>query len=304
MRVSSLAQQQALIQAFQAGQLRVATAQEQVATGKVHSDFSGLASETLTLLGSKEVSARVTTYRETITTVRTNLVSNDVHYDAILAAARSVRDDLLQFVALDQAVGFDDTLETNFDAIAASLNSRLAGRFLFAGSQINTPPLNIDSVAQLEAAAAVGDVFDNDDVHYRAIVAENLEVEYGAVASDIAAPIFAVIRDLAIQDTATPFEGELDAAQRTFLEGQLAQLDSAIDNLEAIQAQNGLRINQVDAIDIQHAEFEVTIQTFVSDIEDVDLAEAISRLNGDQTALEAAYRVAATLNQVSLLNFI
>ena len=42
---------------------------------------------------------------------------------------------------------------------------------------------------------------------------------------------------------------------------------------------------------------------FIGDIEDVDLAEALTRLNQDQAAAEAAGRMIAQINQMSLLNF-
>ena len=42
----------------------------------------------------------------------------------------------------------------------------------------------------------------------------------------------------------------------------------------------------------------------ISDIEDVDMASAVTRLNGDQTALQASYKVMAQLSQLSLLNFL
>jgi flagellar hook-associated protein 3 FlgL len=43
---------------------------------------------------------------------------------------------------------------------------------------------------------------------------------------------------------------------------------------------------------------------FIGDIEDVNLAEAITRLNQDQVAVEAAGRMIAQLDQLSLLNFL
>jgi flagellin-like hook-associated protein FlgL len=43
---------------------------------------------------------------------------------------------------------------------------------------------------------------------------------------------------------------------------------------------------------------------FIGDIEDVDLSEAIARLNQDQVAAEAAGRMIAQVNQLNLLNFL
>ena len=43
---------------------------------------------------------------------------------------------------------------------------------------------------------------------------------------------------------------------------------------------------------------------FISDIQDVDAAEAISNLNQRNFALEASYNVLSQVNRVTLLNFI
>jgi flagellar hook-associated protein 3 FlgL len=42
----------------------------------------------------------------------------------------------------------------------------------------------------------------------------------------------------------------------------------------------------------------------VSDLESVDMGEAITRLNQNQVALQAALQVASQLNRLSLLNFL
>ena len=44
--------------------------------------------------------------------------------------------------------------------------------------------------------------------------------------------------------------------------------------------------------------------TFISDIEDVNMAEAITRVNNDQIALDVSYKLTSELSRLSLLNFI
>jgi len=43
---------------------------------------------------------------------------------------------------------------------------------------------------------------------------------------------------------------------------------------------------------------------FVSNIEDVDMAQAIAQLNQNQVALQAAFQIMSTLNRLSLLNYL
>jgi flagellar hook-associated protein 3 FlgL len=42
----------------------------------------------------------------------------------------------------------------------------------------------------------------------------------------------------------------------------------------------------------------------VSNIEDVDIAQALAKLNQNQVALQASFQVTSKLNQLSLLNYL
>ncbi len=101
-----------------------------------------------------------------------------------------------------------------------------------------------------------------------------------------------------------PCRVELSAAQFTFLQDQVQELENAINTMRQFEVQNGLVAERLDVIEQQHLDTGVFLETFIADIEDVDIAEAITRLNNDQTALEASYRAVSTLNELSLLRFL
>ena len=58
------------------------------------------------------------------------------------------------------------------------------------------------------------------------------------------------------------------------------------------------------ALDTQHDETTVTLKQGIGDVEDVDMAETISKLQLVQTQLQASYKVTATLQKVNLIDFI
>ena len=70
------------------------------------------------------------------------------------------------------------------------------------------------------------------------------------------------------------------------------------------QVENGVRQNRLDSVLQQHETTGNVVTGVISDIEDVDMASAVTKLNGDQTALQASYKVMAQLSQLSLLNFL
>ena len=83
-----------------------------------------------------------------------------------------------------------------------------------------------------------------------------------------------------------------------------AVLDFWLGPLRGIEAENGVRMQELDKIMMRQSGDLVFWRSYISDIEDVDIGEAIAKLNNDRTALEASTQVVARLSRVSLLDFI
>jgi flagellar hook-associated protein 3 FlgL len=108
---------------------------------------------------------------------------------------------------------------------------------------------------------------------------------------------------------------ELIGALRTTVEGDgsddQAMLSSALDLVNSAlpkitdyRSEIGARHAALDRINDGHADAEVYLQRQISDIEDVDLTEAISRLTRDQSVVESSLATVAQLRQLSLVDFL
>ncbi len=84
----------------------------------------------------------------------------------------------------------------------------------------------------------------------------------------------------------------------------LADLDQGIGNLLEIRARVGSRLNAVDSESAVNEGSEIYLQELHSQVQDLDLAEAISRLTQQAGALEAAQASFARIQTLSLFNFI
>ena len=303
-RVSSFGQQQVLIQGIMDNQLKVFEGQRQISSGKQFEDYQGLAGKTNTVLGSKAFQARVESYQQTIDTIRGKLDANDVQLSGMIGAMESLQESIRTALANNTAEGFSELLDQTFNFISNGLNTNFDGTYLFSGAETGTIPVNVTELSDLAALPAVADAFDNASVAFEARIADGVDLEFGLLASDIGEDVFQELLDLYNQDQLTPFEGELDATQFTFLQTQLASLETAIDGLREVQVSNGLAFERLEVVDEQHADTVVFLETFVSDIEDVDIAEAVTKLNNDQLALEISYQAVGSLSQLSLLNFL
>ncbi|MCG3110443.1 MAG: flagellar hook-associated protein FlgL [Candidatus Manganitrophus sp. SB1] len=102
--------------------------------------------------------------------------------------------------------------------------------------------------------------------------------------------------------------GGLQAALET---NDTAGIQAALTNISAAQEQVigerallGARLNRMDATKTVLEDFKLSITRFKSDLENIDLTQAISDFSLQQVALEATRATAARLIQNSLLDFL
>jgi flagellar hook-associated protein 3 FlgL len=84
----------------------------------------------------------------------------------------------------------------------------------------------------------------------------------------------------------------------------LANLDNAIENILKIQADVGTRIRRADMQSETNDAFNLQLKERLSELQDLDYAEAISRLNIQMLALQAAQQTFAKTKAMSLFNYL
>ena len=84
----------------------------------------------------------------------------------------------------------------------------------------------------------------------------------------------------------------------------LNNLDQALGHVLEVRSDVGVRLSQVDNQRSINDSFTLQLQDTLSDIQDVDYAEAISRLNLQLTALQAAQQTYVKVQGLSLFNYL
>lgn len=306
-RVSSFGQQSQLLLNALRNQERLAQTQEQITTGKKASTFNQLSPDVQKALDARQTLSGVRTFRDTISQVRQQIDGMDLQLTATVDTARDLKQAMVTAIGQQDATGFVTILDQSFQLVRSALNTRVNGNHIFAGGRTDEPPVNISTLADLQALPTAADAFSNDQTRRRAIIAEGVELEFGQLADDFGLEIMESIKRIADFNATNPdgpFDENLTAGQRSFLEGEIANLESAIQKAQSVQAANGLNSNRLDVVDEQHSSTENFIQTLIGEIEDIDLAEAVTRLNQQQTTLEASFRAIGTLSRLSLLDFL
>ncbi|BCX82930.1 flagellar hook-associated protein 3 FlgL [Methylomarinovum caldicuralii] len=109
----------------------------------------------------------------------------------------------------------------------------------------------------------------------------------------------------AIDQFAKALEGGLDGNSAKRLIGDsLLALDNALEKINTTRASIGARLNAIDNQKNVNEAFVVDIKTTLSEVDDLDYAEAIGRFNLQQVALQAAQQAFAKVQNLSLFNYI
>ena len=85
---------------------------------------------------------------------------------------------------------------------------------------------------------------------------------------------------------------------------EIPVLDHILENVTAQMAQNGVRINRTDVASTIMGNNKQASTQLLSDVEDVDIAEAITKLQLQQLAYQAALAATSIISKLSLLDYI
>ena len=291
---------------FRRAQIRQVEAQQHVASGKRASDLKGFGRDATTLTAARTVQARVESFVDNSHLLTGRLETQNLSLDRF----REIVDRTRSTVAGAVAAGRADTMmiELNgwFGQAAQALNTRHEGAFVFAGGRIDVRPVEVDELAELAALPAVGDAFQNDDSVPTSRLDEATIAVSGFLAGDVASEFFTIMREIQEYHAGPsgPLAGTLTPAQATFLQDKLSELATAHDNATGVAASNGLIQRRVeDAVKTQEAR-AVTLKGFIAGVADVDMAEALSRLQQAQVGLQASAYAINALKSSSLLELL
>ncbi len=90
----------------------------------------------------------------------------------------------------------------------------------------------------------------------------------------------------------------------TALANGLQQIDQSTDHLLGIRSEVGARLAQLDTADSAREDLKIELAATLSDLRDLDYAEALTRMTQQLTGLEAAQSAYAKIAQLSLFNYL
>jgi flagellar hook-associated protein 3 FlgL len=306
-RVATSTQAQYLLSQVNQAQAAMDKSQAQVASGKVSTDYAGIGDKTAALEAARSAGARTDAYQAATTLAVNQANLQDTQMTSLSDLANQWRQDITTAVGNGDASTLTTQAQSILDQMNTVLNSKDAnGNYLYGGDKNTTPPLTATTLADLQALPSASAAFANGTVKSAVRVSDGQTVQVGMLASDVGTQLLQSLKDVADFNAGPSgnFGTSLTTAQSNFLSGAISGATTAAQQVNNAAAANGAVYSQLQDASSTQQSMSTVYQGFVSDIQDVDMTTAVSNLNQNQVALQAALQVTAQLNQISLLNYL
>lgn len=297
-RVSQIAQQTLTLRNILSAEERVQNAQIQIATGRRSLSYAGIAEDASQLVSLKGLHTRIDRFIKNNTTIERRLERMDSAVSTIFDAVSELRVMLLQ--ALNAASGGKVPVATVaqnlLDMVVGALNTKDDGRFIFAGTQTTTRP--VQSPVPDPAAFGVVDnnYYNGDSVELAARIDESTTIAYGMTADR-----------LAFQQAIGALKAAIEGANSnntSLLNSALSLASSAIQALAGYRTEIGSDLKTIEQADLRSGDYLTFIEQVISDIENVNIPATVTRLASDQLILEASFLTLARVSNLSLVDFL
>lgn len=196
----------------------------------------------------------------------------------------------------DSERGFIATgLRSRFDELLGLANSRDAlGNYVFSGFQTNTPAFVQTATGALYQGDSGQRLVQVDSARQMAVNNPGDSVFQGGGQD-----VFKTLTDL-IAQLETPGTAGLSTALAT----ANSNLDLALDNVLTVRASLGTRLQELDALNNSGTDRNLQYSKELSELQDLDYTQALTKLTQQQTTLEAAQKSFVKISSLSLFNFL
>ena len=273
--------------------------QLQISSGKKSRSHKGVSSDVQRLLNSEADLARISTQNIVASTAQSRINQMFSTMGSILDLANNFAQTLAQNLAgnLTTPADLQAIAQNSEEALAALLNVNLGGRYLFSGSQLDVPPVDLTDplyTPQVSPSAANTSYYQGDNMTQNVTVADGYTLDYGVTADDIGFERLLRSMNLAANNST-------DALA---IQESLDLLNQAVDDIALQRTDVSSKATLIEARIQTNNDETALLQDIISSLEDTDLAEASVLLTQYQTQLEASYATTARILRLNLHDYI
>jgi flagellar hook-associated protein 3 FlgL len=280
--------------------------EEQVSTGKVSTDYTGIGDKTAALEGARAAADRATAYQSNTQLALTQTDLQDTQLTSLSGLATQLQTAIQTAAGNSDGTGLMDEAASIFDQAKSILNATDAnGNYIYGGQNSGTAPFTATKLSDL-SNGTVASTFVNGTLKKTVQVGDGQTEQIGVLASDIGSDLMTTLQSLCQLDGDTgAYSGQLTSDQVDSLTSTvLPEASTAATNLNTATAENGNTYSALKTAVSDQQSLSNLYTGFVSDIEDVDMSQAMTKLSANQTALQAVLTVTSKLNNLTLLNYL
>jgi flagellar hook-associated protein 3 FlgL len=302
-RISTFSQNARTLAYVTQSQNRVSELQNQIASGVKSLDYTGVSRSAERLVTLEASHARVSQYMEDNSLVERRLNTMELNVSQIFDLMTEYKTVIVNGLNASNASDLDlkNRAQQILNQVAALLNVEEDGRKLFAGSRTNTQPVSLSAlpateytIPTTEGASASYFVGNTDKFKVRAD--DNFDLTYNIDASERGFERSIRALDIMVKAPLTTDRATLDEV--------LGVVNNAINDLADIRTGIGGTRKTLTEVNQRHRDFILFTEQSISEIQNVDIADAVTRMTSAQTTLEASFMTIARLSQVTLMNFL
>ncbi|MBO9543361.1 flagellin [Caulobacter sp.] len=302
-RVSTVQNYNIMTSNLMRAQIRQNEVGGQVSSQKVASDLKGYAKNAEMLTAMRSTQTKINGLVDQTKMVGNRLEMQDTGLGRISNATQSGREAIANALAAGSATTLMQQMTAAFGEVVQGLNAKSNGLYVFSGAKTDTPTTTATTMNDLTSVPITSDLFQNDQYIATNRVDEQTNAKTGILGDAIGTDVFEAFKQVqAYVDANGPFTGNLDDAQVNFLKGLLPVFDAAQKSVVDAQGKNGVTQKRFEAAETDLSNQSDTLTAMVGGITDVDMADAVTRLQAAQLAVQASAQVFSTLQASSLLN--
>jgi len=275
---------------------RLLDAQEVVASEKIINRPSDIPIGMGKILDYRKAISSMEQYQRNVTRGKMWAEHTEVVLDEVNDLLRQAKE-----IAIAQAEGTSERddrataaeqVKNIYDQVMQLANTKLDGRYMFAGHQTGTVPFTHD--------AAYNATYHGDAGEIRIVLGENTDLAInadGVQLFDNGTDTFDVLRQLkdALEN---PVYSQAD------ISNQIQPLIGAGTQVEIVRSEGATNYTRLELTESQLEILKLNVGSMLSETEDADMAQAIINLKNQETAYETALAAAARVIQPSLINFL
>lgn len=281
-------------------QTQLLKTQEQLSTGKRINSPADDPTGAVSVLDLSQTLARSDQYQRNIDQAQIRLETEETVLHSATDLMQRARELTVQglnaTVAANERTAIAQEIRQLQDEMLALANRKDGnGDYLFAGTRTDVTPF-VDN-------GAAGFSYQGDQNQRRIQVDSDRLIADGDPGTSVFMKVASV--GGGYEDVFTTLETLASDLEANAPNGaSLDQLDNALEHLLAVRSAVGARLNALDNQASAHASVALHLKGTRSDIEDLDYAEAASRLSRQSVALQAAQQAFARIQVLTLFNYL